>query len=150
MKYLTIAFRNTFVCALILFYTDCSSDLQINAIPFQAFPDIQLNLALPDNLVLQSTGGYKVIAGGVKGILLYRKSTTTILAFERNCSYQPNDACATVGVHSSGIYMTDTCCNSNFSFDAGLPIGGPANQPLRQYAASLSGNTLLITDEVIN
>lgn len=129
----------------------CNGDAEDDPIPTISFPDIQINLTLPTNVALLSTAGYKALnVGGTRGIILYRLDPGTILAFERNCSFQPLNACATVDVHSSGLYMHDACCNSNFRFDDGTPMGGPAWRPLLQYATILNGNNLLITDEVIN
>lgn len=140
-------------CMLILLCTlafACSNDLTDDAIPFVSFNDIQINLALPHYVSLLSTGGSMAISnGGIRGIILYRLDSHTVLAFERNCSFQPLNACATVDVHSSRLYMQDVCCNSTFRFDDGAPAGGPAWRPLQQYATVLNGNTLTITDKII-
>ena len=139
-------FRKRFL--LLLFLFSCEPDLVDDPMPFQPFPDI--NIIVPNYQALSSDGGYIIINdGGVRGIILYRKSASTYLAFERNCSYRPNEACATVEVHSSTLFMNDTCCGSSFSFE-GIPTGGPAWRPLQQYRASLSGNTVIITDEIVN
>lgn len=132
---------------LLLFLISCEPDLVDDPIPFQPFPDI--NIILPNYPALSSDGGYIQINGGVRGIILYRKNSTSYLAFERNCSYKPNDACATVEVHSSTLFMQDACCGSSFSFE-GKPTGGPAWRPLQQYQASLSLNTVTITDQIVN
>ncbi len=132
-----------------LVIASCGSDLSDDAIPLPSFADLQLNLSLPSNFALQATGGYKLIGDGVRGIILYRKNASTVLAFERNCSYQPNDACATVEVHTSGLFMNDPCCGSTFRFEDGNPTGGVAWRPLQQYSATLSGNTLTVTSQVI-
>lgn len=87
--------------------------------------------------------------GGVRGIILYRKSNSTYIAYERNCSFHPGDACATVDVDISGLYMIDHCCNSTFCFSSGEPTGGIAWRPLRKYATMLDTNLLTITDEII-
>ena len=89
----------------------------------------------------------KFSGGGVRGIIVYRTNSTSYNAFERNCSYHPNDACATVNVHNSGLYMTDPCCASTFDFLDGNPSGGIAWRPLRRYRTQLNGLTLSITDE---
>lgn len=129
----------------------CNSDLQDDVIPLTPFDEIQLNMTLPSYSALLSTGGYKTInTGGVRGIILYRISTSSVVAFERNCSYQPLNACATVDIHSSGLYMHDACCGSSFRWDDGTPTGGPAWRPLVQYATNLNGSVLTITDQVIN
>jgi hypothetical protein len=132
---------------ILLFLFSCNPDLVDDPIPFQPFPDI--NITLSNHPALGSDGGSILINdGGVRGIILYRKNSTTYLAFERNCSFQPNDACATVGVHTSTLFMQDACCMSSFSFE-GKPTGGPAWRSLQQYEASLSGNTLTITDTIV-
>lgn len=131
----------------ILMYS-CSSEPVDDPIPPATFADIYLNLMLPENTMLQQTGNYRYINGGVRGLIVYRAGTSQFRVFERNCSYQPNSACATVEVHSSGLYMHDVCCGSQFGF-TGQPSGGPAWRPLRQYQSVLNGNELLITDEVI-
>jgi hypothetical protein len=126
----------------------CSPDLVDDPIPFAAFADI--NIVLTSYPALSSNGGYILVNdGGIRGIILYRKNATTYLAFERNCSYQPGNACATVDVHSSTLFMQDACCGSTFDFD-GNPTGPPAWRPLRQYYTSVSGNTLTITDQILD
>ncbi len=128
----------------------CNRDLSDDPIPTQPFIDIVINLSLTENFSLQTNEGSKAISGGVRGIIIYRVNSTTFYAYERNCSFQPSGACATVDVHSSGLFMIDTCCNSSFGFADGNPTGGPAWRPLLRYRTQLSGQTLTITDDVIN
>lgn len=127
----------------------CSPDLTDDPIPPATFADIFINLSLPENVVLNTDGGSKYVGGGVRGIVVHRVNSSTYRAFERNCSYQPNNACATVDVHISTLFMEDSCCGSTFNFN-GDPSGGPAWRPLRQYQTILNGNELTITDDVIN
>lgn len=137
---------------IILFLTvlsSCEPDVSDDPIPFQPFSSIQINLNLPEYNDLRTVGGYKYIDGGVRGIILYRASTTSYIAYERNCSYQPNNACATVDVHISRLYMNDPCCGSSFDFATGAPMGGVAWRPLRQYETLVTGNELTITDAII-
>ncbi|MCU0421109.1 MAG: hypothetical protein MUC38_15790 [Cyclobacteriaceae bacterium] len=118
-------------------------------IPFVAFPEEVITISLIP--ALQQDGGHYLVNNkGVRGIIAHRVNASTLRAFERNCSFQPNDACATVDVHTTGLFMVDACCGSNFDFPNGNPMGGPAFRPLRQYRTQLSGSTLTITDEVIN
>lgn len=127
----------------------CSNEMSDDSIPFRAFPEIVIDLTLPAYVSLNTDKGFKYISSGIRGILLYRHSSSTYIAYERNCSYHPNDACATINVHSSNLYMIDPCCNSTFTFPQGEPNGGPAWRPLGQYRTQLNGSTLTITDEVI-
>lgn len=129
----------------------CSRDLSDDEIPPSSFPDIVIDLSLPSNIGLATRGGYKEInEGGVRGIIVYCQDIGVYHAFERNCSYTPNQACATVNVDVSKLFMTDPCCTSLFDFSTGQPIGGPAWRPLRQYQASANGVELRITDNIIN
>ena len=127
----------------------CSPDLSDNPIPYQAFPDIILNLNLPENIALKSKGNAREINGGVRGIIVYCQDPGVYNAFERNCSYHPNDACATVNIDNSKLYMIDPCCGSTFNFSTGQPLGGIAWRPLQMYQTDYDGFELVITDNVI-
>lgn len=136
---------------ILLSLVACSRDLSDDPIPIIPFADVVINLGLPEYFSLQTDGGFKELnTGGVRGIIIYRVNSSTYFAYERNCSYRPNEACATVNVHSSGLFMTDPCCNSSFNFSDGNPSGGPAWRQLQRYRTQLSGSTLTISDEVIN
>lgn len=134
----------------LLIVLSCQPDHSDDPIPIVPFPDFIVNLSAPEYQSLQVNGGHKEISSiGVRGVIVYRVDASTFKAFERNCSYHPNDACATVNVHSSQLYLEDPCCNSNFSLPDGMPTGGPASRPLRQYATNLVGLQLTITDEIL-
>lgn len=133
---------------LTTFFTYCSPDLFDDPIPIVFFQPVEINLALPQYANL-NTVGYVYVNAGVRGIILHKKNANTYLAFERNCSYQPNQACATVDVHTSNLFLQDVCCGSTFNWD-GNPTGGIAWRPLRQYQTILNGNLLTITDEILN
>ena len=127
----------------------CSPDLSDDQIPYQPFPDIILNLNLPDNIALKTKGTSKEIDGGIRGIIIYCQDVGVYQAFERNCSFHPNDACATVNVDNSKLFMVDPCCGSSFEFSTGNPTGGAAWRPLQRYQTSFNGIDLIITDEVV-
>ncbi len=127
----------------------CTPDLSDDQIPYQPFPDININLNLPDNIALKSKGISKEINGGTRGIILYCQEIGVYYAYERNCSYHPNDACATVNVDNSKLFMVDPCCGSTFDFSTGNPMGGIAWRPLLKYRTSYNGGNLIITDEIV-
>jgi nitrite reductase/ring-hydroxylating ferredoxin subunit len=127
----------------------CQPDLQDDAIPWQPFDVININLNLPAYIHLRTDGTYEYLNdGGVRGIIVYHQSGSNYIAYERNCSFQPNSACATVEVHASTLFIFCPCCSSNFDFATGYPTGGPAWRPLRQYETSLNRTTLTITDQI--
>lgn len=136
--------------AMILIVAGCQPDFSDDAIPWQPFDIVQINLNLPEYISLKNDGGFKVIEqAGVRGVILYRQNASQYIAYERNCSFQPNSACATVEVHVSTLFLFCACCSSNFDFATGYPTTGPAWRPLRRYYTSLNGTTLTITDEIL-
>jgi len=129
----------------------CDNEQIDSPIPFVSFPDIIVNLKSQQYLDLQNLGYVIIDDVGVRGVILHKSTFgDEYTAFERNCSYQPNDACALVEVAASGLSMQDPCCSSTFDFTQGNPTGGPARSPLRRYRTSLSGDILTITDEPLN
>lgn len=138
------------ICSVIVMISSCNEDSYREEIPYASFPDIYIQLDLPEYNDLSIDGGYILIDEGVRGIILYRENSSAYHAYERNCSYRPHEAGSTVNVHSSKLYMTDPTCGSTFSFTNGYPTGGPAQFPLREYQVSLNRRTLTITDEPVN
>ena len=95
---------------------------------------------------LRTDNGAVQAPGGVRGLIMVRQNATSYLAFERNCPYRPyDDACSTVSIDASRLFLTDECCGSQFTLQ-GQVRGGPATRSLRQYTTSLSGNVLIITN----
>ena len=125
----------------------CSPNEYDDPVPYQPFPDIILNLNLPENVGLKSTGATLAVSGGVRGIIIYCKQAGVYVAYERNCSFHPNDACATVNVDASTLFLIDPCCGSTFDLATGMPTGGVAIRPLVQYKTTYDGSVLIITDE---
>jgi hypothetical protein len=139
-----------FLLSMLLLSFSCSPDLTDDPIPVAFFEPIVINLSLPEYNNLNTVGFiYMGGSAGVRGIILHKKASNLYYAFERNCSYQPNSACATVDADGSNLFMIDACCGSTFNWD-GNPTGGPAWRPLRQYETYLNGNELTITDEIAN
>lgn len=137
--------------ATLLQTSSCNSDLTDDAIPYASFGSVYINLNLPQYTRLKSDGGYYYYDdAGVKGLIIYRQNASSYIVYERNCSYRPNEACATVNVHVSTLFMEDPCCGSAFDFVTGNPTSGVAWRPLRKYFSAANGSDLTITDEIIN
>ena len=140
-----------FIWFVLLFFCACDDNFQGDQIPIADFQDVVINLSLPEYRDLNRDGtSIYVNSGGLRGLILYRENASSYIVFERTCSFQPNDACANVEVHSSTLYMTDPCCGSTFNFPSGQPTSGPARFNLRIYEAQLAGTVLTITDNIIN
>jgi hypothetical protein len=134
----------------LLIFGACSSDVTDDVIGQASFPDYVVNLNLPEFNDLRTKGWMYINKIGVRGVILYKvPNTLEYYAFERNCTFRPYEACSTVDVHLSGLYMEDACCGSTFNF-AGIPTSPPAITPLRRYDIADGGNnTILITDNII-
>jgi len=143
--------RSSSCLFLFLLLSGCDPQLVDDPIPFASFSPYTINLSLPEYSTLRQDGGFKATnAIGIRGVFIYRVSATVFRVYERNCSFHPNDACATVDMHASNLYFVDPCCNSTFNLEEGQPTGGPAWRPLRQYRTELTSSVLTVTDEVIN
>lgn len=128
----------------VVFLLACEGDINVSPIPTVPV-EVEVNLNDIDNVALKQIGGYIYVSGGVRGIIVYRQSQNEYKAYDRNCTFQPADACAIVSFHSSGFYMEDTCCESVFDLN-GFPTGGPAEFPLKEYMVSQGNDILFITN----
>jgi hypothetical protein len=141
--------RRIFFAIGLVIITSCDPQLTDDPIPIIAFQDVVMNLNLPEFQALRNDGGMLTAKGGVRGLIVYRVNANLYRAYERNCSYHPNEAASTVDIHTSNLYLVDYSCGSQFSKDAGQPTGGPAWRPLRQYRTDVTGSTLTITSDAI-
>lgn len=97
-------------------------------------------------LPLKNPPNFMYVRGGIRGIVLYTPAIGQYIAFERNCTFQPDRDCAQVRVDPSIFFMVDSCCGARFNFD-GQALGPPASAPLRRYSVSqISQDVLLITN----
>lgn len=107
----------------------------------------QLNLNLPQYIGLMAPQGYIYIPEGNKGTVVFHLPQGGFAAYDRTCSYNPNDACAQIIVDSNysglrcGNYNTGghgfkACCQSVFDLNTGTAIQKPASRPLKSYYTS--------------
>ncbi|MFC2114257.1 Rieske (2Fe-2S) protein [Bacteroidota bacterium] len=114
-----------------------------------------INLTLPKYSELNLPGGHFYLnEEGYKGIIVYHAIDDTYKAFERACTYRPQDDCSKITMDESGIYMrcgeydnSDfvECCGSDFDM-SGFVMNPPALYPLKQYQVSVQGDALTITN----
>ena len=127
------------VCML---FASCSKD-QESTIPSVPV-NIRIDLDNPEYNQLNTIGGSISIEGGIRGIIVYRIGQVEFIAFDRNCSYQSFDSCATVSLDSTISSVGCKCCGSRFQLIDGSPINGPANASLRRYQTNLVDRYLYI------
>jgi nitrite reductase/ring-hydroxylating ferredoxin subunit len=130
-----------FLLALSLVFSGCKKeDENVPNTPV----DISIYVNNPSFVNISVIGGWTYVTGGIRGILIYRKSNTEFMTYDRNCTYQSNQPCATVVVDATNIAATDTCCHSKFSLYDGSVYQGPASAPLKAYNNTFDGNVLHI------
>lgn len=114
----------------------------------QNVPNVPVSISLyttdPEFNDLNSVGGWIYLIGGSRGILVYRFSMDEFMAYDRHCTYTPDQSCALVSVDQSGVIAKDDCCGSRFLITDGTVLEGPASQPLKQYSTYFNGNLLRI------
>lgn len=97
--------------------------------------DISLDLTLPANATLNTTGGY-LYTGGV---IVAKTTTGNYIAVSQACTHQG------VSVQYQGSNQLFYCPSHGATFsNAGAVLSGPASASLRQYNTSLTGNILRI------
>ncbi len=109
--------------------------------------DVPVDVRIPANdfrfSALNSAGGVVVINGGVAGIILYKKTTGQIVAYDRCSTYNPERKCA-VNVNEPSITATDPCSGSLFSMEDGSSLKAPATRPLKQYQVTVTSSQITV------
>jgi nitrite reductase/ring-hydroxylating ferredoxin subunit len=106
------------------------------------YVDADIYLSDPSSSQLNSIGGWIYYPGGLKGLIIYRRSNELFAAYDRTCTYDPNATCALLKVESSGIIAVDSCCGSRFNIYDGSIVKGPASQAMIQYRTTFDGDII--------
>ena len=123
-----------------LLISECKKDKE--GVP-DVYVDVYLYTTDPAFYPLNATSGYTYVAGGSKGILIFRKSQTEFMAYDRHCTYKvPEGDIVTVDV--SGLLGVDSKCSSKFLITDGSVNQGPAINSLKRYQTSFDGTVLHI------
>ena len=134
IKFIKFSF---FLIFFLLFTPQCKKDKK-DQIPY-VYVNFYLDINSTLNTGLNNIGGYEYVTGGVRGIIIYRRSTDEFMAYERNCPYQPSNSCALVEVDNSAVMAVDSCCGSQFLLLDGSIVKGPATILLKQYHTYFDG-----------
>ena len=104
---------------------------------------LNLNLPLYQDLQFDSTSAF-VANQGIKGIIVYRFSENSILAWDAACPHLAPSACAAMSL--IGVKVVCPCDDSEFSILNGSPLS-ETPFPMKQYRATYnSNNTITITN----
>ena len=117
-------------------------ELKLSTLPYVVV-DTTIDLSSQEFIPLQVDRGYVEIAGGRRGIIIYRAGSEDYRAFEKESPHRTGEDCALVEVDESGLFMREGCDNSIYDFK-GNPSGGLAQFPLRMYNTELDEKLLRI------
>ena len=98
------------------------------------------------NFKIQAIGGWMYLNGGIRGIILYRKSQEEFVAMERTSPQLPNNDAAIVKVQANNFTLRDTVSDSQWRIVDGTVTKGPTTWPLRLYGTTYDGNVLRIVN----
>ena len=132
-----------FLILVISFISGCSKEENKNEIPVVAV-NFVVNPNSTEYLELNAVNGWVAVTGGYRGIILFRKSLTEFMAYERACPYDWEMTDARIDVESSGITTICPHCKSKFILLDGSPYSGPSPYPLKQYQTSYDGTLLYV------
>lgn len=142
MKYiLTIVFG-------VLLCLSCSKEESGNqtAVPNVPFEE-RINVNDPSYINLRNIGGWIYHPGGSRGLIIYHESTNVYRAYERHCTFDPQDVCSTLEMDATNFIVSDfDCCGSQFSIANGYVLQGPAVVPMISYPTSFDGTYLTVTN----
>jgi len=111
-------------------------------IPY-VYVDFTIDVNSTEYLELNTVGGWVYVTGGYRGIIVYRAAIDEFMAYDRACTYDPDEECARIKVESSGLIAGDTCCGSRFLITDGSPlVDVPATIPLVRYTTYYDGQYL--------
>lgn len=116
---------------------------QQSPVPYQT---VDITIYPNDPLTnLKFIGNWKYLAGGVNGIIVYRRNNQNLssdfIALERTSTYLPNDPGAAVKVRSDNFTCKDTVSNSEWQIIDGAVKKAPATVPLKQYNVTYDSGT---------
>ena len=107
--------------------------------------DIRMYASDPTFVPLNAVGGWTYATGGNRGIVIYRKTQTDFMAYDRTCTYLPADPNEMVSMDAkNNLIAVDAHCGSKFQITDGTVNKGPATLPLKTYQTSFDGNLLHI------
>lgn len=127
---------------VITVFARCSKNKNhpVPSIPF----DITIDINLPSYNNLIGVGGWTYVAGGSRGIIVYRRSIDEFVAYDRHAPSDPEGSCFEPLFPTAENFLTlkDTCSSATFSLYDGSPISG-SEFGLRQYQTNFNGSNLV-------
>jgi len=143
-------FRNFLIIsglALILIISGCSkgSNPDVSSNVPSVSVNVSFNVNTPGYTALASVGGVAYLTNvGYRGILVYRISSSAVVAYDRTCTYDISDANGIVTAQNNG---TAICleCGSTYNLSNGSVNTGPTTISLQGYTTTFNQTTGAVT-----
>ncbi len=140
-RYFRTASLKTYLFLLLFLLSACGKKQK----KYEEIPYVYVNIEMTViDLKPVNERGWDTIQGGYKGIILYKESASSYLAYERACPYDPLDSCSLVEVEPSGVTAIDSCCESRYLLQDGSVFSGPSLISLKRYHTYYDGTHLNI------
>ncbi|MEI6021636.1 MAG: hypothetical protein WCR21_10950, partial [Bacteroidota bacterium] len=127
--------RIVFSCFFLFLFLSCNKKSNNGLNTGHPVPSVPVAITVYPNNVsnfkIQAIGGGMYLSGGIRGIILYRKSQEEFVAMERTSSYLPNNDDAIVKVQPNNFTLRDTVSGSEWRIIDGTITKGPTQWPLR-------------------
>ena len=125
--------------ALLMLSAQCDTNKGLE-IPYVR---VDLHLNLYGELGNPPIDSYKLVKGGVNGIIIYRAEYDRFYAFDRTCTLWPEHNEQVVEDEEfSGVFVCPECASKYLLSQGADPISGPAVFGLKQYYTVLEGSLL--------
>jgi hypothetical protein len=115
-------------------------------VPYYQF-DLTINFNLPSYSTLLGVGGWAYVSGiGSKGIIIYRSSANSFVAFDRHSPADPEGNCLPLYPDANNFFiLIDECNNARFSLLDGSPWNDSqyTEWGLRSYQTYFDGDVKL-------
>lgn len=125
------------VILLLMMAPGCNKDKQ------PLIPYAYVNIRIYPNSAIDyiPIGGYRYLAEGYRGIIVYQLLPGEFAVYERCCPYDPEKTGARVTVDATNSICTDSVCGSQFLLYDGTPLKGPSPYSLMQYRWNYNSET---------
>ena len=112
VKSFSLSFLSGVILLTLCLNSGCKKKNETN-VPYEKV-DIYIYPSQPLYNNLNNIGGWVYVSGGYKGIIVYRKDQTTFNAYERACTFDPEESCSIIKVSADNLTCVDSCCGSKF------------------------------------
>ena len=135
----------TFLCLFfsVVIFNSCSKSASAGGssqVPYKTV-NVSININTTGYTALATVGGVVDLANvGYRGIMCYRLNSTTIMAYDRTCTYNLSDNNGIIYAQNNG---TAICleCNSTYLLSNGSVSAGPTTIALKSYKVAFDQTT---------